>query len=182
MLTKSGHSYVLGIDPGARNLGIASSDDSVGETIDLGPLYETPLHLCVANAVRAVNIHLKDPMCIALCMEEQLVGRYKEKAQVAAKMFAVFGAIQATTMTHNKPMHIRTALEVKRHFGWRFTGGYESNKIWAKQLCEQKWPRWSLMGQTDHACDAKLLAEYLVDTTRDYEQACRATKTRPSDV
>jgi hypothetical protein len=113
-------------------------------------------------------------------MEEQLVGRYKEKAQVASKMFAVFGAIQAASMLSGKPLHIRTAMEVKRYYGWRFTGGYEENKLWAKTMCARKWPQWYMIsGQKDHACDAKLLAEYLKESTKDYVEACTPTSTGP---
>jgi Holliday junction resolvasome RuvABC endonuclease subunit len=164
MLAAHSDSYVLGIDPGARNLGVAATNNSIGECVDLGALLDTPIQVCVANAVRALTPLIRAPSGFAVAIEEQLVAKFNEKAAVAARLFAVQGALQACCMVYGKPLYLVSPSELKRHFNWKFMGGYNANKLWCIGRCRELWPEWynfSAKAQNDHACDAKLLAEYL---------------------
>jgi hypothetical protein len=178
MLREGGHAgkYVLGLDPGARNLGYAASGrDDIGGVIDLGHLLDVPLTQCVAHAVRCLDVYLKDPMCIAGAAEEVFVSPAMPRS-ILLKLGAIFGAIETAFITNGKPFHARPSQEVKRAFGWRYLGGYEQNKAWSLAVCGSHWPRWydaTEAHRTDHACDAKLLAEYVTSQHPAYEQACR---------
>jgi Holliday junction resolvasome RuvABC endonuclease subunit len=156
---------VLGIDPGARNLGKANTDERIGETVDLGPLKDVPIHESVARAIRDLAPHLKDSQCVGVAMEEQLAGKFYEKSLVAAKLFAVQGAIQSACMIYGKRLFMVSPQELKRHFNWKFMGGYNANKLWCVSRCAELYPSWVSYApekrNIDHACDAKLLAHYV---------------------
>lgn len=154
--------------------------------VDLGKLHETSVVDATQEAIKSVSMILKDPKCIAVALEEQLACKFSDKSAVASKLFSVMGAVLACCMTMDKPCVLVSTQELKRHFGWRYIGGYNANKEWCKEKCKELFPLWfsKQYEVTDHACDAKLLAEYV--KTRCYpnnnnnEQARGAQATGPT--
>lgn len=156
-------SYDIGIDPGARNLGVAANDDSVFLpcTLDLGPLDHTSNSEVVRTLIESLCYQFSDPRLEEVFCEAGISDKFNSKRQlVSARLFLVQGALQSLAFTSGKRFTLVQPRSVKtRHWGDEWVSGqsYDSNKRLAVLKCVQLFGTlYSL--HTDHACDAKLLA------------------------
>lgn len=96
-------------------------------------------------------------------MEQQLDFCAGKSITVTTKLHDVQGAIVSLCMLRGKPLYMVTPHELKRYYGWRFRGGHAQNKAWAVDICAARYADWYSFcaARTDHACDAKLLSEYV---------------------
>lgn len=156
-------SYDIGIDPGARNVGVASNDDSVFEpcTLDLGPLDHTSNSDVVRTLIESLCYQFSDPRLEEVFCEAGISDKFNSKRQlVSARLFLVQGALQSLSFSCGKRFTLVAPRSVKtRHWGDEWISGldYNVNKQLAVSKCAELFGD-HYLHYTDHACDAKLLA------------------------
>lgn len=154
-------SYDVGVDPGARNVGVAANDDNVFQpfAIDLGGL-ECTSNSGIVSALREQfwTILTDDRLDTVYC-EAGIVNTFASKRQlISARLFLVQGALQALCEAWNKEFVLVQPYAVKKRFwgdSWKSGRTNAENKTSSLDLCLQ---RFGYTNVVHHACDAKLLA------------------------
>lgn len=152
---------IVGIDPGARYVGVASTDDTVIQphVIDLGPLGDESLPSIVhklSNMVAAIAI---DDRVLAFGCEKQLDSTLAKKpAAVTTRLIAVQTAIQTMCYCIRKRFIIISPRDIKLfHKMPTATGDHAVNKKLAVDKCVELYGD-AYREHVHHVCDAKLVA------------------------
>lgn len=154
-------SYDVGVDPGARNVGVAANDDNVFQpfAIDLGGLECTSNSQIVSALREQFWVILTDDRLDTIYCEAGIVDKFHSKRQlISARLFLVQGALQALAETWNKKFELVQPYAVKKRFWgseWQSGRTNEENKKKSVEKCRELF---NYNGVVHHACDAKLLA------------------------
>jgi Holliday junction resolvasome RuvABC endonuclease subunit len=155
--------YDIGVDPGARNVGVAASDDNAfrPHVIDLGPLERTSNSEIVSRLSDSIWPILADDRLENIYCEAGITNTFASKRQlISARLFLVQGALQALCETWNKKFFLVSPYAVKkRHWGDSWISGRtnEENKQESVRKCVELFGS-NYTNTIHHACDAKLLA------------------------
>lgn len=158
----------MGCDPGARNLGLGCTLRFPPVCADLGAVKQTSAGTAVREAVQALAHYLDRVLALVgqertICMAMERQFFFMPKGQdpaIFARLHQVAGACMATALLRGVPVRMVDPVSLKAHFGWKAQGGHEANKAWAVRLCREHIPLYADC-TNDHACDARLLAQYI---------------------
>lgn len=179
----------MGIDPGARNIGYACTGDKARllcGVIRYGKMSDSkPIEL-VFYAVQEFKKIFADPRCPRnINIEDQPFTHTGISHAVSIRIHAIQAALFTLAVSMNKRVRCTAPRDWKICFGWKYMGGYKVNKQWAVDYCrEYYWESWMKylpveLRQSDHVCDAKLLAEQY-KAIINYERAAPAASETPS--
>lgn len=159
--------YDIGVDPGARNLGIAASNDSVFQAcvLDLGGL-ERASNQDVIDLLNASLVGLfSDPALRCVVVEAGETGPFaaQKDLRITARLFLVQGALQAMAYLWSKEFLLVRPMQWKRAYNggtWKALSA-EENKRWSVSMAAELFGS-DYKKKIHHACDAKLLSQYKI--------------------